>query len=116
MNMYKNRVVKGRKWKEEKSEGPAVTASVTYCHKSAAEPRTVAFNSNIYFCPMSLGLLSGYANLGQAWLRVAGLARVISGWQGHQPGAGCSLVASASRELYSIRAPQHTSLDLFKMG
>lgn len=58
---------------------------------------------------MSLGLLSGYANLGQAWLRVAGLARVISGWQGHQPGAGCSLVASASRELYSIHAPQHTS-------
>lgn len=95
-------MVKGRKWKEEKSEGLAVTASVTYCHKSAAEPRTVAFNSNIYFCPMSLGLLSGYANLGQAWLRVAGLARVISCWQGHQPGAGCSLVASASRELYSM--------------
>ena len=82
MNMYKNHVVKGRKWKEEKSEGLAVTAPVTYCHGSAAEPRTVAFNSNIYFCPMSLGLLSGYANPGQTWLRVVGLARVICGWGG----------------------------------
>lgn len=102
MNMYKNNVVNGRKWKEQKSEGLAVTPSVTYCHRSAAEPRTVAFNSNIYFCPMSLGQLSGYANLGRAWLRVVGRVHVICGWQGHQPGAGCSLGASSSRELYSM--------------
>lgn len=102
MNMFKNSVVNGRKWKEQKSEGLALTPSVTYCHRSAIEPRTVAFNSNIYFCPMSLGQLSGYANLGQAWLRVVGRARVICGWQGHQPGAGCCLVASTSRELFSM--------------
>ena len=100
--MYKNSVVNGRKQKEQKSEGLALTPSVTYCHRSAAEPRTVAFNSNIYFCPMSLGQLSGYANLGQAWLRVVGRAHVICGWQGHQPGAGCCLVASTSRELFSM--------------
>ena len=47
MNMFKNSVVNGRKWKEQKSEGLALTPSVTYCHRSAIEPRTVAFNSNI---------------------------------------------------------------------
>lgn len=67
-NEYEQKsIVKGRKWKEQKSEELAVTASV---HLSPIDEQqklcTRAVACNSIFAPKSGGLLGGFADLRQA--------------------------------------------------